>query len=114
MGYDWISNFIYNGFMITNILQYIAGTFVATVNSTFGIFNYFIPDEFSNSILYFLSYLRYLNIIFPVDTLMACIGTFISFLMSWYGIKLILWIASFFRSSIGKGVPKLEKKVIGR
>lgn len=89
--------------MIFSVLIYLGAEIIDGFAKLFSLINFALPDEIIDSISYFLSYLKYMGFVFPINTLMAAFGTVLSFGCMYFTIKIMLWFWQF--------VPYLGRKV---
>lgn len=77
--------------MITDIFLFVIGGIIYALSSILGAITWTIPSQIADAISWAFSQLHYLDIFFPVDTLMQAIGFYITFLALYYGIKITMW-----------------------
>lgn len=93
--------------MITDIILYVVGSFVALIAEAFKLINFAIPSQFVDASNYFISKLSYLSGFINVSDILSAVGWFLTFTTYWYSIKLVLWVFSLI-PWFGKNIsPKL-------
>lgn len=93
--------------MITDVILYVLGSFVALVGNAFSLIQFAIPQQFVDAVGYFVSKLAYISGFINVPDILAAIGWLLTFITYWYIVKLILWVFSLI-PWFGKSIsPKL-------
>lgn len=80
--------------MLVDILLLVAGFVLNFISFLFGLITFVIPVEALASISQAFSYIAYVQAFFPIDTLVTVLTSYLSFLLLWYGWKLIMWVYS--------------------
>lgn len=77
--------------MIFSFLLAVAGIIINIIAFLFGILAWAMPDQVTDAVEYFISYLAYLGFLFPVNTLLEAFG----FLLSFYAVMQLYNLAVF-------------------
>lgn len=78
--------------MIISAFFYLIAFFITLLSSVFSFISFAIPDEFIQSISYFLGHFNYLRGFLDVDTFFSALGTVLTFLALLQIVKLGLWV----------------------
>lgn len=89
--------------IITALFQFIVGSILYIASVIFSAFQWAVPDAMQNAITWYFLQLNYFRGIFPVETLLACIGTMFLVWGFLYAVKifthtilpLIPWLGKF-------------------
>ena len=98
--------------MIVDIFYVVVGALLSIFVSLFSLISYPIPSGIIDSISFFVLKLRYLNGVFPMDTVYSVVVSYLTFAMFFYGLKIALFAFAHI-PWIGKGhkLPTLSKKI---
>jgi hypothetical protein len=98
--------------MIIDAFLYLASAVIGIVTFVAGSFSMVYPVEVKNSLEYFFGKFAVLENFFPVSTLMTALGTILTFLGFWYGLKLVLWVIGLIPMFKNAGVmPRISTSI---
>lgn len=78
--------------MLYDLFFYTLGGIINAFAWLFQSISYVFPEEFQESITFFISHLAYAKGIFPVDSLLNALELYLVFVAYFYGLKITLYI----------------------
>lgn len=96
--------------MIIDIFLLILGKILFIISGFFAAISWAIPVQVVNAIEFFFSKLHNVDIFVPMDTLMLALGVYITFIVFFAGIKIIMWVYHIIRHGGDVDLPGLGAK----
>jgi hypothetical protein len=78
--------------MITTIIVLLITLLLSAVSFALGLVTFVLPDQFTEAITYFVSYLSYADFLIPIDTLLQATGIYVTFIFALYSVKILMWV----------------------
>lgn len=95
--------------MITDIILLIIGSIIYLISSFFAAISWTIPSQMTDALEFFFAKIHNVDFLVPADTLMAALGVYLTFLLFWYSIKIILWVYHLIRHGQKSDPAKMHK-----
>lgn len=78
--------------MIIDLIVIVITLFLSIIHGLLSLLNFVIPNQIAEAIEVSIGYTAYLTGILPVQEIMTAMLSFLSFLIVWYGAKLVMKI----------------------
>lgn len=93
--------------MIVSLFLWLFGFVLWLFNIIFGSIPFSLPANFISSVEYFFAQLKYADILIPVNTLMQALGVWLTFIATYYSVKIFMWIYHVIRHGGDSDLPVL-------
>lgn len=95
--------------MITSLILFFAGVVIQIVGSIFAAISFTIPNQIIDAISFWFSKLHQLDFILPMDDVMTAFGIYLTFIVLYYTIKVIMWAYHIVRHGGDTDLPLLGR-----